>query len=64
MSIRLIAKELYRLHQAVEQLEEQIRNAPPEKRPYMQEQLRKVRAERNRMRNSLEGSKSDVKKSM
>jgi len=62
MSIRLIAKELYRLHQAVEQLEKQIRNAPPENRPDLQEQLRKVRAERDRMKNALEGSKSDSKK--
>ena len=60
MSIRLIAKELYRLHQAVEKLEDQIRKAPPDQRPALEEQLRRTSAERNRIRNALEGQKGDT----
>ena len=62
MSIRLIAKELYRLFQMVEKLEARIRNAPLEKRPALQDRLRKTRAERDRMKNALEGSKSTSRK--
>ena len=64
MSIRLIAKELYHLFQVVERLEEQIENAPPEKRPELEDRLRKVRAERDRMKNTLEGSKSASRKNL
>jgi hypothetical protein len=61
MSIRLIALELYRLHQAVEKLEQQIRDAPYHKRPELENSLRKRRAEHNRIRNVLEGQKDDSK---
>ncbi len=57
MSIRLIAKDLYRLRQEVERLEEQVKSAPFEKREELEDQLRKVRAERNRMLGVLEGAK-------
>jgi len=58
MSIRMIAKDLYRLLQEVEKIEKQIENAPIEKREELKDQLRKVRAERNRMRRILDGKKS------
>ncbi len=58
MSIRMIAKELYLLYQEVEKLEKQIENAPPEKRKDLEDKLRKAKAERERMRNVLEGSKT------
>jgi len=61
MSIRLIAQELYRLHQEVEKLEDQIQNAPHHKRPELEDNLRKKRAERDRIRNVLEGQKDDSK---
>ena len=61
MSIRLIAQELYRLHQAVENLEQQIRDAPHSKRPELEDNLRKKRAEHNRIRNVLEAQKDDSK---
>jgi hypothetical protein len=57
MSIRLIAKELYRLQQEVEKLENELSRAPVGQIDRLQDQLRKIRAERNRMRRALEGSK-------
>lgn len=57
MSIRMIAKDLYRLRQQVEMLEKQVENAPPEKREELEERLRKVKAERNRMKRVLDGTK-------
>ena len=57
MSIRLIAKDLYRLRQEVERLEEHVKSAPFEKREELEDQLRKMRAERNRMLGVLDGAK-------
>jgi hypothetical protein len=57
MAIRMIAKELYLLVQEVEKIEKQIKNAPAEKHAELKDQLRKAKAERNRMRNILEGKK-------
>ncbi len=57
MSIRLIAKELYQLQKEVERLEREIESAPSERRAALTEALRKVRAEKERMRRILEGSK-------
>ena len=57
MSIRMLAKELYRLVQQVEKLEKKLRTAPPEEREQLEDQLRKVKAERDRLRKMLEGSK-------
>ena len=55
MSIRMLAKELYLLHQKVETLEKKIENAPEEKRMELKDRLRKLKAERLRMRNALDG---------
>lgn len=57
MSIRLIAQELYRLQQEVEKLEDQVRSAPHEKQEALKDRLRKVKAERDRMRGALDGAK-------
>jgi len=57
MSIRLIAKELYALQQEVEKLEDQVRLAPPEKQEAMKERLRRLKAERARLRKVLDGAK-------
>ncbi len=59
MSIRLIAKDLYRLEKDVEQLEEALEQSPAEERPGLEEKLRKARAERDRLRAMLEGSKEE-----
>ena len=55
MSIRLIAKELYLLHQKVAKLEKKFETAPLEKRAELKDRLRKLKAERVRMRNALDG---------
>lgn len=57
MSIRMIAKDLYQLIQEVEKIKKQILNAPLEKQDELKDQLRKVRAERDRMRRMLDGEK-------
>ncbi|MBW1837251.1 MAG: hypothetical protein JRF71_14550 [Deltaproteobacteria bacterium] len=56
MSIRLIAKELYHLQKEVEKIEKQIEDASYEKREEMKDQLRKTKAERDRIRRMLNGS--------
>lgn len=55
MSIRLIAKDLYHFQKEVEKIEKQIENASYEKRVEMKDQLRKTRAERDRIRRMLNG---------
>jgi hypothetical protein len=57
MSIRMIAKDLYRLQQEVERLERELNAAPPGKKDDLGEQLRKARAERDRMQGMLEANK-------
>lgn len=60
MSVRLIAKDLYRLIRETEELEKQIRNAPLEKQDKLKDELRKIKAERDRMRQILDGSKDSA----
>jgi len=55
MSIRMVAQELYRLLQEVEKIEKQFKNAPPEEHEEIKDRLRKIKAERNRIRSALEG---------
>ena len=62
MSIRMIAKELYLLQQEVDKIEKQIQASPRDKRPELEEMLRKTKAERNRMKDVLEGQKSNTAK--
>jgi len=57
MSIRMIAKDLYRLLREVETLEKQLKNAPVEMRQELEDRLRKAKAERDRMQRTLEGAK-------
>ena len=57
MSLRLLAKDLYRLIGEVEKIKTELNSAPPEKKEELQDQLRKLKAERNRLRRALEGSK-------
>lgn len=57
MSIRLIARDLYILQQKVERLENDIRSTTPEKREGLEDELRKARAERDRMQKILNGAK-------
>ena len=57
MPIRMIAQELYRLIQEVESLEKKIKSVPFEKQAKIKDQLRKTKAERDRMHAILEGEK-------
>jgi hypothetical protein len=57
MSIRMIAEDLYRLQREVERLEQELNVAPPGNKDELEEHLRKVRAERNRLRGMLEANK-------
>ena len=57
MSIRMIAQELYRLIQEVERLKNKSKSVPFEKQAEIKDQLRKIKAERDRMHAILEGKK-------
>ena len=57
MPIRMIAQELYQLLKEVEKVEKQLQIAPFEKHAEIKDQLRKLKAERNRVRAILEGKK-------
>jgi len=57
MSIRLLARDLYRLIREVEQLENQLQRSSAEKNDHLRTRLHKVRAERDRLRRALEGRK-------
>jgi hypothetical protein len=63
MSIRLIAKDLYRLIREVSEREKQIDEAPLEKRDALMDELRKAIVERDRLRRALDGSKESPTKS-
>ncbi|MGD9235311.1 MAG: hypothetical protein PVF09_01485 [Desulfobacterales bacterium] len=55
MSIKGIARDLYRLQQAVDVLEKKLASAPTDKRVDIERQLRKARAEHLQLRRILDG---------
>jgi hypothetical protein len=57
MSIRWIARELYRLQQDVARWERELASAPADRRDAAADRLRQARAERDRMRAVLDGRK-------
>jgi hypothetical protein len=57
MSIRFLAKDLYRLRQVVERLETELAAAPLSNQEAIQTKLRQARAERDRLRATLDGRK-------
>jgi hypothetical protein len=57
MPIKMIARELYLLLREVEKTEKELKNASLEKHLEIKDKLRKIKAERNRMRAILEGKK-------
>ncbi len=59
MSVRMIARDLYRLQQEVDKLESQLKACSLAKREELEDQLRKTRAEKDRVRRLLEGSKEE-----
>ena len=58
MSIRLIAKELYALHQKIEKIEKELTEAPLDKQTGLKDRLRKAKAEHEYIRKALDGAKS------
>ena len=59
MSVRMIARDLYRLQQEVDKLESQLKACSLAKREELEDQLRKERAEKDRVKRLLEGSKEE-----
>ncbi|HHP7235735.1 MAG TPA: hypothetical protein ACFCUC_13980 [Desulfobacterales bacterium] len=57
MSIRLLARNLYGLIREAEQLERALKTAPDDQKSELQDRLRKIKAERERLRRALEGRK-------
>lgn len=57
MTVRMIAQELYQRIREVEELEKLLQETRLEKRPGVEERLRKAKAERNRLRAILESKK-------
>ncbi len=57
MSIKQIARELYRLKGEVEALERRFAAAAPPQREALEKGLGKLKAERNRLQGMLEGAK-------
>ena len=55
MSLRLIAKDLYRLQQAVDRLEKQLADSPVHKRHELRHSLERAKLERDQMRRILDG---------
>jgi uncharacterized protein YlxW (UPF0749 family) len=55
MSIKLLARDLYRLQKEVEDLEQRLASARMEERVRIEETLRRVRAEKERVRRALDG---------
>ena len=55
MSIKLLARDLYRYQKLVEQLEEELANAPLSKRTLLEEKLRKAKNEKALLKKALDG---------
>jgi hypothetical protein len=55
MSLRLIAKDLYKLQQIVNRLEKQVADGPSHKRDDLRLALARAKAERDQMRQILDG---------
>ena len=62
MSIQLLARELYQIIREVEALERRIEAAPYDRQAPLQDQLRKLRAERDRVRKMIEGGEGMLKR--
>jgi hypothetical protein len=57
MSIRIVAKELYRLEQEVQGFEDRLKTATPKDKDELENHLLRLRAERNHLRGILEAKK-------
>jgi SMC interacting uncharacterized protein involved in chromosome segregation len=57
MSIRLLARDLYRLQQEIDKLEKELAGRPLDRHEALQARLRSARVERDRLRRALDGQK-------
>ena len=55
MSLRLIARDLYRLQQAVDRLEKALADAPYARREALNRELMRARSERDMVKRMLDG---------
>jgi hypothetical protein len=55
MSLQLIARDLYRLHQQVEQLQKQLATTPPAQRDAIRKKLIRAQVERDEVKRMLDG---------
>jgi len=55
MSIKLLARDLYRLQKEVERLEEKLAVTPMDQRAEIEDALRRLRAEKDSVRRALDG---------
>jgi len=55
----MIARDLYRLQKEVDRLENQLKACPAAKREGVEDELRKAKAERDRVKRILEGTKEE-----
>jgi hypothetical protein len=62
MSIRLLARDLYRLQQEVAKLEKALAKAPFDQHESLQARLSAARTERDRLRRCLDGQKDSSSK--
>jgi hypothetical protein len=60
MSIRMIARDLYALECQVDALEKRIAAESADLQAELKDELRKLKAERDRMRNVLDGAKEPL----
>ena len=59
MSLKMIARDLYRLQQEVDRVESELKACPVANREGLEEQLRQAKAERDRVKRMLEGTKEE-----
>jgi hypothetical protein len=57
MSIRLLAKDLYRIIKEVERIENELENASSDQKAEIKDRLRKAKAERDLIRRLMDGRK-------
>ena len=55
MSLRLIARDLYRLHQQVERLQKKLETAPAAGRDALKRKLKQAEIERDQVKRMLDG---------
>ncbi len=60
MALKEIARELYRLQKEVEILEDRIKRASDSEREALEDKLRRLKAERDKVKRTLEGCKSPL----